>query len=70
MHGKLERAFAEIDNLTKQKDNLTVALGEAKIMLKRKTDLGSQAASTIKVDFQIDFRNTRQFSSPKGQNIS
>ncbi|KAM3728817.1 Microtubule-associated tumor suppressor [Dirofilaria immitis] len=48
LHGKLKRAFEEIDNLTKQKDDFGIALREAKIMLKRKTDLGSQAADTIK----------------------
>uniref|UniRef100_A0A915PSB2 Uncharacterized protein n=1 Tax=Setaria digitata TaxID=48799 RepID=A0A915PSB2_9BILA len=48
LHSKLMHACEEIDNLTKQKDDLSVALSEAKIMLKRKTDLGSQAATTIK----------------------
>lgn len=49
---KLKRAFEEIDDLTKQKDDLTIALSEAKVMLKRKTDLGLQAADTIKVDYK------------------
>uniref|UniRef100_A0A0R3RSV2 Coiled-coil domain-containing protein n=1 Tax=Elaeophora elaphi TaxID=1147741 RepID=A0A0R3RSV2_9BILA len=48
LHGKLTQALEEIDNLTKQKDDLTIAVSEAKIVLKRKTDLGNQAARTIK----------------------
>ncbi|EFO25274.2 hypothetical protein LOAG_03212 [Loa loa] len=48
LHEKLMGSFKEIDNLTKQKDHLTVALNEAEIILKRKTDLGCQAAGTIK----------------------
>ncbi|CAG9531385.1 unnamed protein product [Cercopithifilaria johnstoni] len=45
---KLKRAVEEIDNLTKQKDDLAAAVSKAKIMLKYKTDLGLQAARTIK----------------------
>uniref|UniRef100_A0AAF5PJX3 Uncharacterized protein n=2 Tax=Wuchereria bancrofti TaxID=6293 RepID=A0AAF5PJX3_WUCBA len=48
LYENLKRTLEENDNLTKQKDDLTVALGETKVMLKRKTYLGLQAASTIK----------------------
>lgn len=59
LHGKLKRAFEEIDNLTKQNNILTGAVREAKTMLKRKTDLCLQVPSTIKVDLQTDFSNMR-----------
>ncbi|VDK74833.1 unnamed protein product [Litomosoides sigmodontis] len=48
LHGKLKRAFEEVDSLTKQNDILTIAVREAKAMLKRKTDLCLQVPSTIK----------------------
>ncbi|KAK6112237.1 hypothetical protein QQG55_46910 [Brugia pahangi] len=48
LYENLKRTLEDNDNLTKQKDDLTVALGNIEVMLKRKTDLNSQAANIIK----------------------
>ncbi|VDO14357.1 unnamed protein product [Brugia timori] len=48
LYENLKRTLEDNDNLTKQKDDLTVALGNIEVMLKRKTDLNSQAANVIK----------------------
>ncbi|VDM91656.1 unnamed protein product [Onchocerca ochengi] len=50
LKGKLKRAFEEIDGLTKQKDDLSMALSEAKKAPKCE-DLDNHEMDIIKVDF-------------------
>lgn len=65
LFGKLKQAFEKIDDLTNEKDDLTLSLSELKIRLRHKTNLGFQATDTIKVDFRVYF----MFVSSWGQDI-
>ncbi|VBB26413.1 unnamed protein product [Acanthocheilonema viteae] len=68
LHGKLKRAFEEIDNLTKEKDDLNVVVKETKAILKHKTDLGFQAAHTIKC-IKDELQEAKKFEDQMNQRL-